>query len=169
MKEEIEMEVRMLLETTVKRLLCCGFRRTGKATGQMYQCWQICREINVFPQLQISHVLRFISICDLLTYSSPQKRCIWTVKTLIHWRLVACIFKLPRRSGSVTGWGTMLQGVPFPMRSLDFFNWPNPSSRTMALGSTQPPTEMSIRNLPGGKERPARKAENLTAICEPIF
>jgi hypothetical protein len=31
-----------------------------------------------------------------------------------------------------------------------FFNWPNPSSRTMALGSTQPLTEMSTRNLPGG-------------------
>jgi hypothetical protein len=30
------------------------------------------------------------------------------------------------------------------------FNRPNPSNRTMALGSTQPLTEMSIRNLPGG-------------------
>jgi hypothetical protein len=38
----------------------------------------------------------------------------------------------------------------------------------MALGSTQPPTEMSTRNLPRGKGRPARKADNLTAICEPI-
>jgi hypothetical protein len=38
----------------------------------------------------------------------------------------------------------------------------------MALGSTQPLTEMSIRNLPGGKGRPARKADKLTAICEPI-
>jgi hypothetical protein len=28
-------------------------------------------------------------------------------------------------------------------------------------------TEMSTRNLPGGKGRPACKAENLTAICEP--
>jgi hypothetical protein len=37
----------------------------------------------------------------------------------------------------------------------------------MALGSTQPLTEMT-RNLPGGKERPAREADNLTAICEPI-
>jgi hypothetical protein len=27
---------------------------------------------------------------------------------------------------------------------------------------------MSIRNLPGGKGRPARKADNLTAICGPI-
>jgi hypothetical protein len=38
----------------------------------------------------------------------------------------------------------------------------------MALGSTQPLIEMSTRNLPEGKERPTRKAENLTAICEPI-
>jgi hypothetical protein len=37
-------------ETTNKRLLCCGFRRTGKAMGQVYQCWwRICREIIGFP------------------------------------------------------------------------------------------------------------------------
>jgi hypothetical protein len=34
----------------------------------------------------------------------------------------------------------------------------------MVLGSTQPLTEI---NLPGGKGRPARKAD-FTAICEPI-
>jgi hypothetical protein len=38
----------------------------------------------------------------------------------------------------------------------------------MALVSTQPVTEMSTRNLPGGKGRAVRKADNLTAICEPI-
>jgi hypothetical protein len=38
----------------------------------------------------------------------------------------------------------------------------------MALGSNQLLTEMSTRNLPGGKERPVRKADNFTAICEPI-
>jgi hypothetical protein len=48
-----------------------------------------------------------------------------------------------------------------------FFNWTNPSSRTMVLGLTQPLTEMSTRNLPGGIGRPARTADNLTAICEP--
>jgi hypothetical protein len=37
----------------------------------------------------------------------------------------------------------------------------------MALGSTQPLTEMSTRNIPGGKGRPALKADNLTIICEP--
>jgi hypothetical protein len=53
-----------------------------------------------------------------------------------------------------------------PMRWI-FFKLPNPSSRTMALGSTQPLTEMSTRNLPGSKGRPARRADNLTAFCEP--
>jgi hypothetical protein len=37
-----------------------------------------------------------------------------------------------------------------PDEVIGFFNWPNPSSRTMALGSTQPLTEMSTRNFPGG-------------------
>jgi hypothetical protein len=39
---------------------------------------------------------------------------------------------------------------------VDFFNLPNPSSRTMALGLTQPLTEMSTRNISGGKGRLAR-------------
>jgi hypothetical protein len=38
----------------------------------------------------------------------------------------------------------------------------------MALGSTQPLTEMSTRNPAGGEGWLARKADNLTAICEPI-
>jgi hypothetical protein len=42
------------------------------------------------------------------------------------------------------------------------------SSRTMSLGPAQPLTEMSTRNLSGGKGRPARGTDNLTAICEPI-
>jgi hypothetical protein len=47
-------------ETTVKRPPCCGFRRTGKAMGQVYQCWwSICREINNFPRFEyhMVHVL----------------------------------------------------------------------------------------------------------------
>jgi hypothetical protein len=38
----------------------------------------------------------------------------------------------------------------------------------MGLGSIQPLTEISARNLPAGKERPVRQADNLTAIYEPI-
>jgi hypothetical protein len=71
--------------------------------------------------------------------------------------------------GNVVGWGTMRQAgssrVRFPVRSLDFsIDLIIPA----ALWSTQPLTEMSTRNLPGGKGRPARKADNFTVICEPI-
>jgi hypothetical protein len=38
----------------------------------------------------------------------------------------------------------------------------------MALGHTQPLTEMSTRSLCGVNGRPARETDNLTAICEPI-
>jgi hypothetical protein len=38
----------------------------------------------------------------------------------------------------------------------------------MALGSTQPLTEMSTMNIPGGKGRSASKVDNLTAVCESI-
>jgi hypothetical protein len=47
------------------------------------------------------------------------------------------------------------------------FNLSHPSIRTMALGLSQPLTEISTRNLPGGKKRPARRADKLVAICEP--
>jgi hypothetical protein len=70
-------------ETSVKWLLCCGFRRIGKAMGQVYQCWwRICRQINVSFQVRISHVLRFISICDLFTDSPPyiQTMCLEHVR-----------------------------------------------------------------------------------------
>jgi hypothetical protein len=57
--------------------------------------------------------------------------------------------------------------VSIPDQIIAFFSRPNPSSRTMALGSTQPLIEMSNRNFPRGKGRPARKADSLIATCEP--
>jgi hypothetical protein len=54
-----------------------------------------------------------------------------------------------------------------PDEATGFFNWSNPSSSSMAVGSTQSLTAMSTRNLPVGKERPARKADDLIAISEP--
>jgi hypothetical protein len=55
----------------------------------------------------------------------------------------------------------------FPNEVIGFFNWPNPSSRTMALRSTQPLTEMSTRNLPGGKGRPARSSPGTWLLSLP--
>jgi len=44
------------------------------------------------------------------------------------------------------------------------FHWHNPSGRTMALGLTQPLTEMSTRNISWGLRRPVRRADNLTTL-----
>ena len=44
------------------------------------------------------------------------------------------------------------------------FHLHNPSGRTMALGSTQPLTEMSTRNISWGLRRPVRRADNLTTF-----
>jgi hypothetical protein len=51
---------------------------------------------------------------------------------------------------------------------IGFFDSPNPSSYTLALGSIQLLTEMNARNLPGGKWRLVGKADNLTATSELI-
>jgi hypothetical protein len=60
--------------------------------------------------------------------------------------------------------------VGVQMRPLDFFFFPIYLILLAALwlGWTLPLTEISTRNLPGGKGRPARKADNLTAMSEPI-
>jgi hypothetical protein len=60
------------------------------------------------------------------------------------------------------------QILPFLDEVIGFCNWTNPSSHTMALGSAQPLTEMSTKNLLGGIGRPAHKTDNLTIICELI-
>jgi hypothetical protein len=70
--------------------------------------------------------------------------------------------------GSVVGSGTMLQAGrsrdSIPDEVTEFFTRPNPSSRTMAPWSTQLLTEMSTRNLPGGKGRPARKTTSPPSV-----
>jgi hypothetical protein len=45
---------------------------------------------------------------------------------------------------------------------IEIFHWYNPSSRTMALSSNQPPTEKSTRNI---SERWKRTTDKLTTFC----
>ena len=79
----------------------------------------------------------------------------------ICWRVLIFLDHFTWISVCVTGvrggavrWGTALQvgrsRVRFPMVSLRIIHRHNPSSRTMALGSTQPLTEMSTRNISCG-------------------
>jgi hypothetical protein len=78
-------------ETTVKRLLCCGFRRTAKAVGE--QCWWICREINVFFSMFEHHMFYilypFVTYLLTLPRSKPISVCVkgWGV----GWCASACV------------------------------------------------------------------------------
>jgi hypothetical protein len=70
--------------------------------------------------------------------------------------------------GSVVGWGTMLQAVRSRVRVPMKWNFlsfqPHYGPGVDSASNRNEYQEPSW----GGKERPARKAENLTAICEPI-
>jgi hypothetical protein len=65
--EEVETELRKWLRQQPNDFNAVDFDALVEM-GQMYQCWcRICREINAFSQIRLSHVLRFVSICDLFT------------------------------------------------------------------------------------------------------
>jgi hypothetical protein len=78
-----------------------------------------------------------------------------------------CMFACVRLPGSVVGRNTMVRGASLllriPDKVIEFF-----TSHTMGLGSTQHLTEISTRNIPGGKGPPARTADNHRTICERI-
>jgi hypothetical protein len=68
--EEVETEVRKLLRQQSKDFYAAGF-------DELIKRWDKCiifdggyiERSMFFPQVRISHVLRFISICDLFTDS----------------------------------------------------------------------------------------------------
>jgi hypothetical protein len=67
----------------------------------------------------------------------PSAAIYWNTKCLRARGSVVLCYK-PKVTGSI------------PDQGIAFFNWLNPSSRTMALGLIQPLREMGSRNLPGG-------------------
>jgi hypothetical protein len=136
-----------------------------------YWCWkQLMRRYIIDP---IRFRFSFSSTWLILeTCTSVNTRFEFKGKSE-HWLHKPSYYRLLRTRGSVVGWGTMLRAsrsqVRVPMRPLFvFFNSPNPSIRTVTLGSSQPLTEMSTRNLPRGTGWPARMTDNLTAIRENV-
>jgi hypothetical protein len=71
---------------------------------------------------------------------------LWT--EIRYYTYITSFYRHARRCGAV-GWGTALQSGRSRVR-FGIFHWHNPVGRTMALGSTQPLTEMSTRNISCG-------------------
>jgi hypothetical protein len=131
----------------------------------MLVTWSIINKILQFRSLSAAGVLHCFERSG--TRNTPWgKMMMMMINCLFGVLYTSAVCKGAR--GSVVGRSTMLQAgwsrVRFPM-PMDFINWPNPSSRTMALGSTQPLAEMSSGIFLGGKGRPARKADHLNANC----
>jgi hypothetical protein len=70
--------------TTIKSLLCCRFRRTFKATRQVYHCWwRICREINASIGYHMFYVL-YVFITCLLNPSYPTNESNFKIANVYH-------------------------------------------------------------------------------------
>jgi hypothetical protein len=52
---------------------------------------------------------------------------------------------------------------------IEFYNFSDPSNRTMALRSTQPVTEVITTNLPGNTGQLALETAKLISNCESIM
>jgi hypothetical protein len=77
--DDEEVKRRLVDETTVRRLQCCGFRRTGKTLGQVYHCyWRMCREINILSRFEyrVFYVL-YQFVTYLLTFPHVSNAISW--------------------------------------------------------------------------------------------
>ena len=107
---------------------------------QKLYTWQTVRHRNsTYINTRMTGLLHEIGITCLLNITA---RCVTAVPTCAKEKL--CV---PKSSRKVAG--SIPDGV------IGIFHWHNPSGRTIALGLTQPLTEMSTRNISWG-------ADNLT-------
>jgi len=101
----------------------------------------------------------FVPVATVVKVSRRRQKLVhWTglkhsrrKKNHIYWRNITKLFI----SNGGTRWRSWLRHCAtsgkvagsIPSGVIGIFHWHNPSCRTMALGSTLPPTEMSTRNI----------------------
>jgi hypothetical protein len=119
--------------------------------------------LNVIGEIEMLTCIGAISLsfCTMLTVSikifwtPPHSKYLTTVN--IHSVTIYVCMKRILMCYVFTKWArgrvpqTWRSRVRLPTRPLEILDWPNPSIRIMALGFTQPLTQRSIRNPPGGK------------------
>jgi hypothetical protein len=87
---------------------------------------------------------------------------------LLYYGALLCASWMTTVRGGAVGWGTALQTRKVAGSISDgvtgIFQWLNRSGRIVALGSSEPRTEMSTRNPSWGLRRPVRRADSLTTF-----
>jgi hypothetical protein len=118
--------------------------------------------VNIEGSFQLSYLDLRIPCQNRRSYSDKNRLCInntereydtYISKTFLHLKYNEALCYRRKVAGLV------IENVN------KFHNWPNSSSHTMALSSTQTLIEMSAWYLPGDKAPSARRADNLTVIC----
>jgi hypothetical protein len=94
----------------------------------------------VFFWYQRSHTQHYVLYLQSIFHCHMVEISTWHFENLKILMTTIFLFILPDRG---TRWHSGVIGI---------FHWHNPSGRTMALGSTQPLTEMSTRNISWGVE-----------------
>ena len=121
------------------------------AYSRLWQCYsrtgtnECCIDLSIvvanIPNEYTSKILgtkttNWAASCLSHVYPVSPPQCPWINIPNNTWRRI-------KHNALQAGW----KRVPFPMVSVEFFSWHNPSGRTMALGSTQPLTEIRTRNI----------------------
>ena len=125
-------------------------------------CWTSCDEMSLFHH--------HINACCICVCSFPFSGCISSVtcslslvlripKVNISYTITKLEINICTFNVSGMGWRSWLRHCAtswkvaglIPDGVVGIFHWHNPSSHTMALGLTQPLTEMSTRNISWGK------------------
>jgi hypothetical protein len=96
--------------------LCRVFRGTGKAKGQLYQCWwRICREINVSSRFEyhmfyvlyplVTYLLTLPRIIEVSLYENTEISCVHESTHTMHTHTLHAV-----KSGTV--WAVMFKSRP---------------------------------------------------------
>ena len=127
-------------------------------------CWQQ----HMYPSNKYRVLLRLlVNDFNIIPIAASYERQQWEMTTMSHFHTKneyaeesprCSVYTLPISffwpPGGAVGWGTALQAgrsrVRFPDDVTGVSYWHDPSGRIMALGSTQPVTEMSTRNISWG-------------------
>jgi hypothetical protein len=137
---------------------CFISRNTEQVFWNLVRCYFIGSYRTDFGRVSVQRTSPYIKIKSKLIISPHSKKDWHMTKVLQHfmwfkfnaaslWRKTL-VSMLCISVGNCIVMSSTLLWVPDEV--IGFFNRPNPSSHTMAVGSTRAVTEMSISNLPGG-------------------